>query len=356
VAFIGLAKAEEADRPTVWIELGGKLDRISGDSETYAPPFIESVVQHGMQPPSNLHFDRRYSLGEVGSVSFQPKGSTWTFVAKVQYGRSSGVKRNHQEIYIPPVYVSKFQTKVQPKGPNNSALNRTSDYNIRSAESHSIVDFQVGKDVGLGLWGRDSSSQLFAGIRIAQFGTRTKMNLHADPNPYYGLEYKYFLHRNFIKVYYQSYNASPDIHRAFHGIGPSLSWTGSAPIADHDGEAKISFDWSVSAAVLFGRQKTRIHDHITGHHFEHNPITAPQYQYVDIRYENSVAISRSRSVVVPNVGGLAGVSLKFPNAKVSFGYRADFFFGAIDGGVSTRQGFDRGFFGPFATISVGLGG
>jgi hypothetical protein len=66
--------------------------------------------------------------------------------------------------------------------------------------------------------------------------------------------------------------------------------------------------------------------------------------------------TRSRSVIVPNIGGFAGVSFRYSAAKVSFGYRADFFFNAIDGGVDTRKNEDRGFFGPFVTISVGLGG
>ena len=59
-------------------------------------------------------------------------------------------------------------------------------------------------------------------------------------------------------------------------------------------------------------------------------------------------------MTVPNLGGFAGISLKWPNAKISLGYRTDFFFGAIDGGVDTRQTSDLGFSGPFATISIGF--
>jgi|HubBroStandDraft_2_1064218.scaffolds.fasta_scaffold44336_3 hypothetical protein len=44
------------------------------------------------------------------------------------------------------------------------------------------------------------------------------------------------------------------------------------------------------------------------------------------------------------------------NFKVSAGYRADFFFGAMDGGLDTAKKENVGFYGPFATISVGLGG
>jgi len=60
--------------------------------------------------------------------------------------------------------------------------------------------------------------------------------------------------------------------------------------------------------------------------------------------------------VVPNLGGFAGLSFKYPNAKVSVGYRADFFFGAMDGGIDAHKSYDRDFYGPFATVSIGLGG
>ena len=65
---------------------------------------------------------------------------------------------------------------------------------------------------------------------------------------------------------------------------------------------------------------------------------------------------RSHSVAIPNIGGLLGISLKFPNAKVSVGYHADLFFGAMDGGIDSRKSYDRNFYGPFASVSIGLGG
>jgi hypothetical protein len=61
-------------------------------------------------------------------------------------------------------------------------------------------------------------------------------------------------------------------------------------------------------------------------------------------------------VTVPNVGGFAALSYRFTNAKISAGYRADFFFGAKDSGLETRTTADVGFHGPFATISFGIGG
>ncbi len=66
-------------------------------------------------------------------------------------------------------------------------------------------------------------------------------------------------------------------------------------------------------------------------------------------------ISRSKKVTVPNLGGFAAVSWRYADAKVSFGYRADYFFNVLDGGIATAQKEDRAFYGPFASISIGLG-
>jgi hypothetical protein len=41
---------------------------------------------------------------------------------------------------------------------------------------------------------------------------------------------------------------------------------------------------------------------------------------------------------------------------MSVGYRADFFFGAMDTGLDTRDRETRSFYGPYASVSIGLGG
>jgi hypothetical protein len=69
-----------------------------------------------------------------------------------------------------------------------------------------------------------------------------------------------------------------------------------------------------------------------------------------------VATARSRTVTVPNLGGFAALSYRFTRAKLSMGYRADFFFGAMDRGIDARRSVTTGYHGPYATISIGLGG
>jgi hypothetical protein len=71
---------------------------------------------------------------------------------------------------------------------------------------------------------------------------------------------------------------------------------------------------------------------------------------------DETSITRSRSAVVPNLGGYLGASARYNNARISLGYRADFFFNAMDGGQDTAKKYNRGFYGPYLNVSLGLGG
>jgi hypothetical protein len=96
---------------------------------------------------------------------------------------------------------------------------------------------------------------------------------------------------------------------------------------------------------------------VTSARLYHGSATGTPAPGVSTVYNHPPRIhDRSRSVVVPNVGVLAGFSFRYPNAKVSFGYRADMFFGAMDMGIDQRDVKDRTFHGPFASVSIGLGG
>jgi hypothetical protein len=100
--------------------------------------------------------------------------------------------------------------------------------------------------------------------------------------------------------------------------------------------------------VLFGRQKVKLNYTTMAKLYR----VYPSYS----SHHNAVHRTESRRVTVPNLGGFAALSYRFTNAKISAGYRADFFFGAMDGGLDTHRSMTTGFHGPFATISVGLGG
>jgi iron complex outermembrane receptor protein len=222
-------------------------------------------------------------------------------------------------------------------------------------ETQAVLDFQVGKDVGLGMFGAHGSSRLSAGVRYAQFTFGSRATIKSDQDTKF--HFLTLSDGDFL-AFWENYNyhqGSIESSRSFRGIGPSISWDASAPLFDASSERQITFDWGASGAILFGRQKVRIHQ-MTGSAYKKVGLSTDSLAQNISQTQRTGNYDRARMIVVPNVGGFAGLSFRYAAAKVSFGYRADFFFGAMDGGIDTRKSENRGFFGPFATVSVGLGG
>ncbi len=345
-----LAASGNEDRPTVWIELGGQFERVDGTPETFSPPFFnlaspaDLAVMTGAQRPSP------YSLGENGKITFAPEGTDWVFSASIRYGRSNNAKHLHDQKELPP-----FSLTVHGHQAHDTPSKAIEgDAQTDSRESHMILDFQAGKDVGLGLFGTEGNSVVSAGVRFAQFSASSDATLHARPVYSQGVrtnpgEYKGIP----FDVLHQTYTALVHSKRNAQAIGPSLSWDASLPVAGNGSDMTFNFNWGVNAAVLFGRQRTQVHHQTTGYYF-HRTGTVYDYATHTRHYAHATDPSRSRSVTIPNVGGFAGVSLKFPNVRFSLGYRGDFFLGAMDVGIDARKSKTLGFYGPFASISFGL--
>jgi len=363
------AKAAESDRPTVWIELGGQLNRLQDSQEVFAPPFV-ALTPPNFTPPQEAERPPLYGIDASGKISFQPNNSDWIFSASVRYGRASSAKHVRHQSYPDAynaffeaygIYSGVFTYHVTGHNPVNPRAARFTDAVARESEGHTILDFQAGKDLGLGLFGRNSSSSVNAGVRFAQFTSRSRATLGENPDWQFKTHlatftihsYYYTRHISQQKVYqpYHSFVGTFEANRSFSGLGPSISWNSSVPVAGSSQAGELSFDWGVNAAILFGRQKTKSHHQTTArfHSTYANGYLTTLYQH-----PNTPDHTRSRNVVVPNIGGFAGLSFNYANAKVSFGYRADFFFGAMDGGIDARKTYDRGFYGPYATISIGL--
>ncbi len=350
---MGDAKAadEEPDRPTVWIELGGQAENITGQGERFAPAFLAAypnstvlgpVTPIQAQKPSQLGF------GEEGTISFQPEGSDWVFSAALRYGQSSNTR--HVDHQGNGVHQTKYVNGVPVSG-HLLTVTKFADTHAHNQETHAVLDFLAGKDVGLGMFGKDSSSVLSLGVRFAQFASKETFDIRARPD----LHFKYLpaasAPTRIALPYFHTYHASGNASRSFRGIGPSLSWTGSTPFVGNQQGGEITFDWGVNAALLFGKQKAHVRHQETG-----NYKAAGNKYYSTVYQHPPTGHDTLRSVTVPNVGGFAGLSWRIRDFKVNLGYRADFFFGAIDAGIDTRKSEMLGFYGPFASVSVGLGG
>jgi hypothetical protein len=351
------AVGAEQYNSTVWIELGGQLSRLVNGEEAFEPVLFDARPSK-FTPSERFERAARYGFEETGSMVFQPQGSDWVFSASVRYGRSSSDRHVHQQTYpgAASFYLFGNTYAVQP------AAAQFADTVSRNSESHSILDFQVGKEVGLGLFGQSGASSLIElGVRFAQFSSKANISLKSDPDWHF--QYKYVniptfgIHTSLVRAQpYHSNWASFQADRSFHGIGPSLFWKSSMPFVGNRHDGQWNLDWGVNAALLFGKQKVRVHHQTTGHYQTgYAPFGTPPTPVL-VYHPAPVNVTRAKSITVPNVGGFAGISYQFANAKLSLGYRADFFFGAMDGGIDARKSFNRDFYGPYATVSIGLGG
>jgi hypothetical protein len=319
----GFARAGDASHPLVWLELDGQFAQQKNDLELFNPSFLSASP-----------FDAHLGLEKTGpniwdkgaKISFQPTDSDWVLSLGLRYGKSARKEINN--------YITK------------SKYHAYQNFSASSSESHTIVDFQAGRDVGLGRFGSGGKSVFGLGVRYAQFNSRNHVGIQSQPvniATWYGT-----FHR-----YYATFGAA----RKFTGIGPALSWDGSAAIAGNQASGSvITLDWGLNGALLFGRQRTKVHHQTTN--TIHIPFgSSPPFTAI-LHYpisEHAASPSRSRSVTVPNLGGFAGVSWRYADAKVSLGYRADMFFGAIDGGIDAAKKENRAFYGPYASVSIGIG-
>jgi len=359
MASATVARAEDASRPTVWVEFGGQMDYLQGTGNHFTAPFMSLTpvpspeganynVPPGAYDPAlfaqNQRLARR-AFGLEGKLLFQPEASDWTFSAAVRYGRANTNQHAHEQGPSPYKYFTFGPNKL--KLPLYAA--EFADSETRASESHMLLDFQAGKDVGLGVFGRNGTSNIGLGVRFAQISAASNSTAEARPKVAHVMQYATF---------YQ-YKMIAEQQRSFHGIGPSLSWNASAALLGDKDDAELSLDWGLNGAVLFGRQKARASQLISGVHITHQSTYGSvlgHFAYNPLYTPRNVKTARARSVVVPNLGAFAGLSVRYPNAKVSFGYRADFLFGAMDVGIDSRKTTTTGFHGPFAKISIGLGG
>ena len=318
----GMARADDS-RPVIWLEVDGQFSLLSANQVAYTPPFVlnsqfdEALKAAYKKPPSEWD--------EGATISLQPSDSDWIVSLGIRYGKSHRPQARHQYTKHTGGYWSKYYTGLQSsKG--------------SSSEKHFIVDFKAGKDFGLGLFGHEGRSVFSAGVRYAQFDSQKNITIHSVTAN--------------VPSFYYIFNAAFEAKRKFTGIGPSLSWDASANLAGNQADGSLTFDWGVNGALLFGRQRTKVHHHKTSQYQSYSAKYYPSYRTTV--YHTSASPVRSKNVTVPNLGGYAALSVRYSNAKVSLGYRADYFFGAVDGGIDTTKKEDRSFNGPFASISIGF--
>jgi len=359
VVTAGAANADDAARPTIWIELGGQMEQLQGLNAPFLAPFMsvtptpdiyKGISFTGTQKPP------LFAFGADGKISFQPENSDWVFSAAVRYGRSHSKRHlHHQSLgHVVPLGLYYFTSSGQRVFPSGYSTHLATvafvDVNAPSEEHHLVLDFKAGKDVGIGLFGHDGTSNISAGVREMQFSENSSLTIYARPQvgTYNVLNYPIY----YPKATFSQYTLTGHAKRSFKGIGPSLSWNASAGIAGNVQDGELMLDWGINAALLFGKQKAKTDHSTMVRHFDKGTYTYSTGIYPSRSYN---APTRSRSITVPNIEVLAGLSWRTENAKVSIGYRYDTYLKALDTGIDARKTSNLTFNGPYASISIGIG-
>ncbi len=362
-AHIVPATAQDASRPTVWIELGAQYENVTGQNDPFVPHYDADARDLGFPSITEIENALGKSFGGEGSLSFQPHASDWIFMASARYGRTHTARAAHAEKALigPPVaqYLTPGGKHLKTGGGNAYLVTPSAmayvDQSADNTESHAIVDFQVGKDVGLGLFGRGTESTFGFGARYAQMSASSQLNSHTLPDTEFAVKQGVFPGKYVIQQTHHNSASFAERYSDFRALGPSLSLSNATSLIGNVDDGRLSLDWGANIAVLFGRQRTHVSHQTTtrkhggGGSYAGADVIVSQVTGGDNR-------TTSRHIIIPNVGGFAAVSYRFTNAKISAGYRADFFFGALDRGLDTRDAATLGFHGPFATVAFGFGG
>lgn len=352
-----------ASGTSLWLEYGWDVDNVRVSPDDFGLPLGPMVPSSGLTAPLTEKLNLSHSYSGEGKIIFQPGSSDWLLSASVRYGRAVGASRTRQA--LSPIPTTSFATYefTYPYFPQSNKA-RTKPVHVSreklggdtsNAESHLLVDFEAGKDIGIGLFGPDGKSVFGAGVRFAHF---TMSRTATDFRQTQGIHFESSTFRTYTwpgygarrRELWDVVSANGSMTQDFIGAGPSVTWDASAEILGDAQSGELSLDWGANAAVLFGKQRKNIRHQssIAGYCY------GSQCPPAGVPLTNQGHKSTTKSITVPNVGGFAGATLRYSDVKLSFGYRADLFIGAVDSGLETRKSSNLLLHGPFASISIGL--
>ena len=367
-----LFSTQDGKRPTLWLTVGGNYNAVLNTKNDPYNPLALSNFPNGGNPtppwaaglptPDQLQKTPKSGFDWEGSLSYQPEDSDWVLKAGIRYGRTAHNNSTHESQYagtrtkwvifphftLPCTFFDQNYPTFSDRC-RHGGFKEFVDSHDHESEHHAILDFTIGRNVGIGMFNEKGMGTISAGLRVAQFNSHAMFQLGAGPH--YDLNHKY----------HEDYDFYSTENRSTHGMGPELAWDASNPILGSSNDGQIAIDWGVNAAVLFARQSVNLH-HTVKHCFVHGGGSLAACDgggisgYGDARVvEPADDVSRSSNVTVPNLGAHLGLSVQYQNAKISFGYRTDQFFKAMDGGEYTRDRMNRGFSGAYANLSLGFG-
>ena len=74
VSTVTVARAEDADRPLIWIELGGQMEHVGGQGAVFSPAFLAANPNSpvlGSVTPLQAQQPSTFSFGEEAKISYR---------------------------------------------------------------------------------------------------------------------------------------------------------------------------------------------------------------------------------------------------------------------------------------------
>ncbi|HET9161306.1 MAG TPA: Lpg1974 family pore-forming outer membrane protein, partial [Caulobacteraceae bacterium] len=232
-----------------------------------------------------------------------------------------------------------------------------SNASARQREEHTIADFAVGRDVGIGGM---IQSIVNVGVRYAQMESTT--SFHADGTPDWDIPVGSKLPGYFDPTYWAHRthdSAKLDADRQFKGAGPVATWDASHRLLGDEATGKVDLNWSVGGGVIFGKQKTSITGYERINYYAHNGFSVGGDRLPGNPYKTvltPVDIRRTKSTSVPVLDLSLGLSYDIQRLKLSAGYQWERYFNVLDVGDQAASKSDRTIDGPYFKIAVGFGG
>jgi outer membrane receptor protein involved in Fe transport len=343
------------------LELGGQVQRHDAGYSAVTPTFADEFSS-ALDLSEAQNQDLDWGDGRAVKLTYH-SAANWKFSLGARFGETNGSAKAVNTEFADAgciVWAEQCDNPELAETTRRATIDNYSDTLIRGREDHTVVDFKVGREFGLGIFDGDQHrSEVGLGLRYAKLGGRTQATIIGVPDwdiPDYGqIKYDPFSIPAYVNSQHNHHEAEITVEREFEGVGPVLSWEGSLALLGNQDIGRLNADVSIAGGVLFGKQDT----HLSG-----TEVT----EYFDVRFNygnfieptsittTPVDISRSSSVTVPVVDLSLGFSYTVDRVKLGAGYRWERYFNAIDGGYDEAEDYDRTIDGPYVKLSVGFGG
>jgi hypothetical protein len=340
----------------ITVELGGSALRHDSHNDPMTADELD-VFTPTLLPTSLQDRDLDSGDGGEAKLTYRPAGTPWRVSTGVRFGKANGGK--HQGVYSELADQEKacgwnlFLCQHPILGTHDTKYTtiptNSSWVHAWQRDDHVMVDFMIGRDVGMGAG--DFQSSLSGGLGYARLRSRTDLNVKGIPDWVVGNGFLFYDDA----ATHHWYDATLTSEREFEGAGPIVSWEASQRLRGDKESGSLNLAWTVGGGVLFGKQKVDMTGNILSNYYSsrYNDTYA---QLADSSERTSVERRRSKSVAVPTANLSLGLTYEVDRFKVDAGYRWERYFNAIDGGDRARKSYDRTIDGPYFKIAVGFGG